>query len=358
MNSPHPSRRDLLRLATLIHRQLDESRPVVPGPIPEHDWQRLVTLQRWLELAHQRGWTRALSRLERQHVSLVRTLTHHLAARQQIFDERRDRRPVASLRDILADLAALDAEFEGLPIHLKEKTFSVVTPPIVLEGVELGRFQITVQIECLGESSPYEVFALDPNPAADSSNVVHPHVQEDSLCEGEGRAAIRRASAEGRVFDLCLIVHQILQTYHSGSAYVPLSRWNGRECRDCGTRSSDDESTSCRRCDNDLCLDCADSCGACQESVCAECRSRCVACDSAVCDSCLRSCVSCGEGHCRDCLSTAECDTCLASSETLPEETDDDKATLEGTPERTPQSATTADLAIHAVGLGQVSVPA
>ena len=350
--------RDRLRLATCIQRQFDLPDPSGPGPLPEHDWEHLRKTQRWLDLARRRGWTGGLPRLERQYATRVRTLIHHLESHEHVLDHRRDRPAFPSLRDILADLTALETEFDGLTIDLRKKTFSVVTPPIVLEGIELGRFEIVVGVEGLGDPSPYEVLALDPSPATGSSNVVHPHVQHDSLCEGEGRTPLRRASAEGRVFDLCLIVHQILRTYHAGSAYVPLSLWNGRECHDCGTHASDDDTTSCRQCDHDLCLECADSCAVCQERVCSECRSPCAGCDSSVCSGCQLSCVSCGESFCRNCLSRAECEACLTHSETTAEETDDEETSLEGAVAGTPQPPAAAGLTVHAVGLGQVPVPA
>jgi hypothetical protein len=339
-------------------RQIEEARLTAPGPLPEYDWQRLLGVQRGLEVSRTRGWTVGLSRLRRQHAALVRTVIHHLEARQRDLDETRDRRPTVSICEILDDLAVLETEFSGLSIDLRKRTFSVVTPSIVLEGIELGRFEIVVQVDSLGEPSPYDVVALDPRPATDSSDVFHPHVQGESLCEGEGRAAIRRASAEGRVLDLCVIVRQILKTYHSGSAYVPLSRWEGRTCQDCGTHASEDASTSCHACEDDLCHDCAASCAVCLEDLCAHCRSRCTDCLTALCDGCLVPCAGCGEGHCRDCLSAEQCPSCLEESENQSEETYHGEETLEGTAEGTPEPQASAELAVHSVGLGQIPVPA
>jgi hypothetical protein len=358
MNPPRsPTRHERLRLALKIARQLGQARAGDPGPLPEYEWQRLMKVSRWLELASRRGWTATVPRLRRQHVSLVRSVVSHLEDRQRTLEEMRDQRPVASIGDILADMDALKAEFGDLAIDLKNRTLSVVTPSVVLESIELGRFEIVVQVDCLGDSSPYDVIALDPNPAAESSDTVHPHVQSESLCEGEGRAAIRRASADGRVFDLCVIVHQILQTYHSGSAYVPLSRWKRRTCRDCGTNSSEDESTTCGRCEDELCHDCVESCAGCGHGLCSSCRSRCADCDSAICDGCLQPCAGCGEGHCPNCLNSEECATCLEESETLTEENNDEE-TLEEAVEGTSEPAKATDPAVHALGVGEVLVPA
>ena len=143
MNPPQsPSVRERLRLATRIFRQIEQARLNAPGLLPECEWQRLLSVQRGLEMSRVRGWTASVPRLRRQHASLVRTVVSHLEARQRVLDEMRDRRPVASVRDLIADLAALETEFGGLSINLQKKTFAVVTPSVVLEGIELGRFEI------------------------------------------------------------------------------------------------------------------------------------------------------------------------------------------------------------------------
>ena len=265
--------RGLLRLARRIHDRLQDVGENALSPLPDYEWQRLQRLSRFLELARVRRWSAALPRLRREYARLGQTLIHHTQDQLRTLDELAVRRPVASLSDTLNDLQALEGEFGGLALDLKAGTFSVTTEPVTLEGIDLGPFRIVVHLACLGEASPYEVVALEPNPASESSDTVHPHVQGETLCEGDGRAAIRRASEQGRIFDLCVIVRQILQTYHSGSAYVPLSRWHGKECSDCGDQASRDESTWCERCESDLCRDCAESCGVCAVTLCASCRS-------------------------------------------------------------------------------------
>jgi len=59
-------------------------------------------------------------------------------------------------------------------------------------------------------------------------------VREEDLCEGEGRGPIQKAIRQGRFYDLFVLINQILQTYNGDSAYVPLSRWEGSSCPDCG----------------------------------------------------------------------------------------------------------------------------
>ena len=97
-------------------------------------------------------------------------------------------------------------------------------------------------------------------------------IAANRLCEGEGRPLIRQALRQGRLADFFLIVRQILATYNSGSAYVQLDQWSGRDCPDCGTSLNEDESICCTDCETDVCGECAGDCSACGSSVCGECQ--------------------------------------------------------------------------------------
>ena len=355
---PKPVRsvsRNLLRMARRIHDQAWDARHPVVDPLPESDWRRLRQCCRRLELARERGWHVVRTELGRNYRWLARGVVQQLETNVRALDEAADRRPIASLGDILADLRALESEFENFAIDLRAGTVSVTTDPIILEGITLGPFQIVVAVERLGEPSPYDLVALDPNPAAGSSEFVHPHVQDEILCEGEGKAAIRRASEQGRIHDLCVIVRQILRTYHAGSAYLPLSQWDGRECHDCGRRAGDDETTRCGRCDHDLCFDCSVRCPGCRDDVCAGCRTSCSTCAASPCDGCIRGCAECGLSFCAECLDGRLCDDCQPSVENPDDQTTDESDEETAT---TADGASEAGAAVHAVGVGQVPVPA
>ena len=41
-------------------------------------------------------------------------------------------------------------------------------------------------------------WTLDANPADANHSVTHPHVQDEAVCEGEGRQPVRRALEQGR----------------------------------------------------------------------------------------------------------------------------------------------------------------
>ena len=132
------------------------------------------------------------------------------------------------LRDVYEDFVALQSDFDDFDWNISEKTLSIVVGPIKLEDVLLGVFRIVLHWDQLGGSKPYEVLALDPNSPNDQSDVTHPHVHANQLCEGEGRAPIRHALEQGRFHDFFQLVTQILETYNESSAYVTLSNWSGK----------------------------------------------------------------------------------------------------------------------------------
>ena len=92
---------------------------------------------------------------------------------------------------------ALQSEFEDVQCDPDEHVLSVTTQSVVLDGIELGRFQIRLDWQCLQETSPYAVVVLDPNPAQSNDGVTHPHVNGQTLCEGSGRGAIQAALTRG-----------------------------------------------------------------------------------------------------------------------------------------------------------------
>src|SRR5690606_24981888 len=85
----------------------------------------------------------------------------------------------------------LREEFAEAELDLKHKTISVITEPIMLEYVSLGAFRIELDLN--GESEPlnYKVIATDPSPASNDEDCTHPHVRNETLCEGEGIVPIK-----------------------------------------------------------------------------------------------------------------------------------------------------------------------
>jgi hypothetical protein len=347
--------RVLARAATKICTALDRRRLVAPQ-LPAAEWQDCeVRLERMM-LARRRGWTD-------DGVSELAGALSDVARRCELLRgdllRRRDVRPPTH-RDVLADLVGLADCFPAVEVDLRYRELSVVTEPIELDGVRLGPFAVVLPWDGLGDESPeYFVKALDPRPAATDESVVHPHVSDERLCEGEGRAPLRRALAEGRLLDFFVIVAQVLRTYNDASAYVALDRWDGVSCASCG----DAAPSACRRCDDPVCDECSSACSSCDVTLCSGCSEVCPRCERDCCSSCLNPCESCHEPRCHCCLE----DCCPADDDEPADELGDDELgddELGDQPDdaeddRHKKTAPCAiDLAVQPVGLGQTVVPA
>lgn len=345
---PRDSRR-FLRPARSILAQLEViGKTPTPVQLPQEAWDSCVDLLRLHSEARERRWRIATDHLERRLAGSLDSLIYAVRDSARAFTGDTRHRACPALRSLFADITALTGEFDEVEFDLREKRLWVVTDPIELDGLALGRFRIVLLWARLGENRPYYLEALDPNEASCDSSVIHPHVRDDALCEGDGKSAIRAALESGRVFDFFLLVRQILETYNSASAYVRIEDWVGVKCVDCGSTTDREEAYTCERCDSDLCADCTSSCSDCGRSSCSECRSHCHGCESDFCRRCLNDCEDCGDAFCSSCLTDGICDPCRETSE----EPDED---LEPVAAEAATIAST-DPQVHADGVGEVGL--
>ena len=309
-------KRTALRASARIRDRLVEIHREVPEmAIPDAAWQECGRISRQITKATRRGWHLAAHRLRGQLAYAVSICRRRLEEVQSQIDATGSDCDPPTEREVFKDLLALEKEFDEVRIDLKRGTLSAITEDIILEDIDLGRFEIVLDWGLLGGSMPCEVIALDPNQAASNSDTTHPHVQGNQLCEGDGRMPIRRALAEGRLFDFFLLVRQILQSYNPASAYVSLEQWNGIECRDCGRLVDEDDRECCDECGAELCYECVTRCGSCDQRFCSECIPTCPGCEESFCISCLTPCVSCGDLFCEECLIDVRCPNCRKSDE-------------------------------------------
>jgi hypothetical protein len=359
--------RILLRAAARIHEQY-AARAALRRPVatPHRAWTELQRLARLEEIARYRGWRFAARQLDRQlqgaAVYLRSEIESLLATLQR---EQSALRP--TLRDVYAELVALHDEFEHVTVDLKQGLVTVRTEPVVLEDVDLGPFDIRFEWKRLSLSPAFWVVAVDPHPAASDSELVHPHVRNESLCEGDGKGPIKSALDQGRLCDFFLTVAQVLNTYNAGSPYVLLSRWEGRLCADCGAVVDDDNECFCTVCHDSNCWDCSSRCEGCDESCCQGCIVTCDGCDEPHCPRCLKNCPDCKGDYCADCRDEdGRCAECAAPNENQnPQPVDAGGATLPA--EAPPPAAASAPETAEAHGeaaavlphrLGQTPVPA
>ncbi|MBN2128598.1 MAG: hypothetical protein JW741_03845 [Sedimentisphaerales bacterium] len=319
MNKP---KRWALRAAACIRQSLanvHSSRPSLA--FPETAWSQCARLARQIDKAAGRGWTLAARRLRGELAYSIGTCRRHLEQVACELDGNDIPPRLPTPREVFRDLIALEDEFDEVRWDRKG-ILSAVTEPVILDSIDLGRFEIALDAGCgpHREWGTYEVIALDANSAASDSDVTHPHVQAGQLCEGEGRAAIRSALKEGRVLDFFVLVRQILQTYNPASAYVRLERWNGVRCPDCGELVGEEDCVPCGRCEGEICGECVLTCAGCDQPFCSECIESCSGCEERYCPACLDACAGCGQPFCQECLTDEKCSSCLeASREENPE---------------------------------------
>ena len=300
-----------MRAAVLIHEHVTGSKSQdAPLCLPEYSWNNIQRIRQQIDAARQHGWHRAASRLTEDLANTLDDCRRELENAHRALQSHRAERQVCSASDIYRDILALYDEFEDVDIDLVKHELSFTTDHIVLEDYSLGPFQIRLDWHSLGSSRPYRVVALDPHPPDSRDDVTHPHVQDEQLCEGDGRSAIRAALAECRLHDFFLLVNQLLHTYGRGSAFVELSNWNGVPCDECGDSLGEDDRYYCHHCNATLCGSCSASCQDCGDSHCTGCISRCAACDCEYCSDCLAKCPECRKWFCDDCREEGLCQQC------------------------------------------------
>lgn len=312
MNRSH-QRRLWIRAAAKIRKQYQSQAtgfPKVNSP-PEDQWARVMRLSRLLTKAQQYQYPAAFQRCFAQLKQTMARLIHELTACHNELTEIKQPTAIPSLRELAAELSSLPDEFDETSINWSEHEIVVRTPTVILREVNLGEFEIHFHWSELGNPQPYRIVSLTQTGEDD---VHHPHVQGDTLCEGEGKFPIYQALADGRLGDFFLLVHQILQTYNPGSAYVSLDHWGNTSCTDCGDSMSREESRLCSVCEHQICDSCCRSCAACDDSLCSSCANTCSTCGDSFCSDCLSTCDTCGECCCRSCLSDQTCSNCLEES--------------------------------------------
>ena len=280
------------------------------------DLDDLSKLRRQWVCCRARGWQLAARNIGGQLRRCLRELSLELGRVEAILRQPEPRCP--SLRQVYSDLYQLEQEFGHVELRRDDNSIAVATAHIVLEGVDLGRFEIRLRLDASNGSEPLSmltVTALDPHPAASDSAVTHPHVVNDMLCSGEATFAMRAALRDGRLCDMFLLTRSVLNTYNAESPYVPLENWDGRPCVDCGYTTDEDECYCCQWCDHDLCDECISYCRSCDLSVCGGCLQNCECCEDPCCESCLQPCSECGHGCCTGCLKSEVCQLCIEEKE-------------------------------------------
>ena len=299
--------------------------------------------------AVERNWTGSAEKIRARIGRNLNDFSYHLQRFKETINADRGKQP--KLSDIFAELNQIARDIGELQFDLKEKTISVITDPISLDDISFGSFEIKLnisEIRKLYTESPYSVIALEPNPAGSDSNVTHPHVSSEKLCEGDGHTAIRRSLEDGRLCDFFTMIVNILQTYNPDSPYVSLDDWEGISCYDCGYTVAGDDCYYCEYCERDYCSQCSTYCQMCDTTICLGCAYECPSCNEPVCKSCTAACKECEETFCKDCLT--EEGLCQSCEENRKEKQDEEQKEESTEPKASPavQPNSVGEAIVHA----------
>ena len=306
-----------------------------------------------MHLATGRGWHSAAEDLSGQLRTQLNDCQSRISAGLRVLSSGAFCQPPPTQRLVYDELVAVRAEFADFTFDLPDQTISVTTDEITLEDIYLGRFEIRLQGRELG-GTPYIIIPESPHPPASRSDVPHPHVLGERLCEGDASAPLAHALRTGRFSDYFQIIQQTLSSYNSESPYVSLDAWYGADCHACGGHTSDDESSYCDGCNATVCSDCSRSCRHCDSSGCDACISSCPECCDDCCSSCLKRCEGCSKLRCPDCLTNSLCEECHAEAAT-DQETSDEVADEEPSDS---DATSTPHAPIPSDRVGQALVPA
>lgn len=275
-------------------------------------------------------WYAAAQRCKDRISRLLNDISYAAQTNKQLINM--PEKPIPKLSVLVAELDQLQQDCGEIDYDRDENTITIVTDPINLEDVYLGPFKIELHLTKLAElykESPYCCIALEPNAAATSSDVTHPHVSNDKLCEGDGSVAIRTALEQGRLTDFFTMVINILNTYNPDSPYVSLYDWDGTPCYDCGYVCDRENCYYCTYCEHEYCEECSSYCRLCDEMVCLGCGGQCPHCEDMVCPNCISKCAECGGLCCKGCLEENLCPNCKEDKELEHDNEDENTRTNE-----------------------------
>lgn len=323
--------------------------PIAQSVMEPNSIGAIARTQEQLQDAQKRGWRVVEHYLRRRLHAQVLRLQAQSSELLECVPLRQTVLRIPSQCELYDELLALSNEFDGFEVDLRERKVSVISEPIVLEEIELGPFRITLHWNDTFRHAarPFRVTALEPNPPSSRSDITHPHVLNEHLCEGDAATPLSLALQTGRLTDVFLIINRVLHSYNESSPYAALSDWRGVDCHACGRYVRGDASY-CTQCEASVCDDCGTSCGHCDRASCDACIQMCAGCEQSMCGVCSTPCIDCGSRLCPDCLTTSQhCQECADDWES---KSNANQSTEPSTPE--------TDFTVHAVGMGEALVSA
>lgn len=199
--------------------------------------------------------------------------------------------------DALGELLGISQSYDLVKYSADDGKFrfEFVTKPITLEGIELGRIRVFVELTPQPSTLSSRIWAepLEANPPACDEEVFHPHATHNDICLGDSKDDFVDLLKAHQFCAAADLINAVLHTYNDGSVMtVPLEEWEGRHCGNCDSVVTDDTpSGSCSECGEDWCEDCDTTsccgryCGDIAHTGCSDDR-RCEGCNEYVCGGC------------------------------------------------------------------------
>lgn len=239
---------------------------------------------------------------------IVRNVNNCLALMQAMTSE--EASYVPSTKEAIQELTVINNEWSE--VTYKQGILSVNIGNVSLtdgiEEVDLGDFILCLNID---DPTGPKLKVIAVNPIKGSMGYYHPHIKDESLCEGDGKDIMRDALRHGRLEDYFRIAESIVRTYNEDSPYEPLQDWYNpdRENQICCDRCDDwiciDEMYCCDECNVNFCYECGtiNECKQCDQCCCEKCLSACIDCGQSICGSCRDNCHDCKGTYCVNCMS-------------------------------------------------------
>jgi hypothetical protein len=111
--------------------------------------EELGQIRRKLGLCLERGWLGAAQGLVPEAHRLIRAVPYTCTDAERVVSAPNP--DIPAIREVLAELHQVEEEFDEVCYHPEDDVLAVVTESIELEGVYLGKFEIRLRIEAIGE---------------------------------------------------------------------------------------------------------------------------------------------------------------------------------------------------------------
>lgn len=203
-----------------------------------------------------------------------------------------------SVETIMKDLDAIEGDFVKWIYDGFRNVLTIRTDEITLthpsEGfrVYFPGFDINLKLNNIAEHAEpvYSITAeraVYPDRAA-TREFIHPHVRNNSLCEGAGSEAAELFITRGLLQDFVVLINQILSTYNPDSPHLRLAYWTDDAWEE-GMRDEDDGYDTCGRCGERRHRDDMSYCDDCDTFYCGGCSSWCDKGERLLCHECIDS---------------------------------------------------------------------